>query len=79
MKSPTFWCRSDWVNPRGSYNWIDFCLIHASGEYDCRFGNLEFHVALLGFHFGGQWHVAEGDAEFQADLQRMIRDFEDRA
>ena len=74
MNRPTFWFRSDWVNPfaRG-YNWLDFTLVLVSGEYDCRFGNVEFHVALLGFHFGGQWKVADGDVALQAELQDMMR------
>ena len=76
MKRPTFWGRCDWVNPFAGYNWLDFTLIHASGEYDCRFGNLEFHVALLGLHFGGTWHVADGDLELQARLKEMLADIE---
>ena len=71
MKNP-FWFSSDWVNPFGAYNWIDFAFIHASGEYDCRFGCLEFHVALVGLHFGARWRVADGDLEFQAEIERMV-------
>lgn len=77
MNRPTFWLRSDWVNPfNREYNWIDFALIHVSGEYDCRFGNVEFHVALAGFHLGGQWKVADGDLELQASIRQMMDELE---
>ena len=73
MNCPTFWFRSDWVNPFGrEYNWLDFTLVLVSGEYDCRFGNVEFHIALAGFHVGGQWKVSDGDLELQAELQKMM-------
>lgn len=77
MNRPTFWCNSDWVNPFApGYNWLDFTLVLISGEYDCRFGNIEFHVALFGLHFGGQWKVSDGDLELQAELRQMMRDIE---
>lgn len=68
------WFNSDWVNPFGEtrYNWIDFTLIRVSGEFDNRFGNIEFHVALLGFHVGGQWNVGRGDVELQSSLKKMM-------
>lgn len=68
------WYRSDWVNPFGDthYNWIDFAFIHLSGEFDNRFGNIEFHAALLGFHVGGQWNVGRGDVELQSSLKKMM-------
>ena len=73
MNNP-FWFRSDWINPfrTDAYNWIDFTIINVNGEYDRRFGNIEFHVALLGFHIGGQWKVSAGDAGFQEKLQGMM-------
>ena len=70
------WFRSDWVNPFAGYNWIDFAVVHVSGEFDNRFGNIEFHVALLGFHVGGQWKVAAGDLELQGQLDQMLADLE---
>lgn len=72
------WFRSDWINPfrPEAYNWIDFALIHISGEYDRRFGNIEFHVALLGFHVGGQWNIAKGDEVFKAELAAMVSELE---
>lgn len=74
----SFWFRSDWVNPYGSthYNWIDFAVIHLSGEYDNRFGNIEFHAALLGFHIGGQWKVGAGDEDLQESLRRMMSELD---
>ena len=75
MTNP-FWVRCDWINPfrATAYNWIDFTAAHLGVEYDRRFGNFEFHVALAGFHLGGRWKVAAGDATFQAQLEEMMRD-----
>lgn len=68
------WFNSDWVNPFGKthYNWIDFTFIRLTFEFDNRFGNIEFHVALLGLHVGGQWNVGQGDLELKSSLKRMM-------
>jgi len=75
MANP-FWFHSDWINPFRAerYNWIDFAFVHASFEYDRRFGNFEFHIALAGFHVGGKWQVSSGDTQFQENLRQMMEE-----
>ena len=78
MENP-LWFKSDWINPFNKethYNWIDFAFVHLSFELDNRFGNFEFHAALLGFHIGGSWKVTEGDLELQAKLDKMMKELD---
>lgn len=74
----SLWFRSDWVNPLRpeKYNWIDFSIVHASVELDRRFGNFEFHAALLGLHVGGSFDVGAGDEELQASLKTMMSEID---
>lgn len=65
---------SDWpglLRPR-AHNWVDFSLLHLSFENDRRFGNFEWHVALLGFHVQGAHRIGDGDAELLAGIDEML-------
>ncbi len=67
-----FW--HDWsgiFRPR-EHNWIDFDFIRVAAEYDRRFGNVEWHIAILGLHVRGTHNLAAGDAELQSYLQSQL-------
>ncbi len=72
------WVKSDWINPvrASSYNWIDFTFVQLAGEWDNRFGAIEFHAALLGFHVGGSWNIGKGDEALQSRLNKMMEEID---
>lgn len=77
MKMPKLVSCSVWNDWEGvlmpwTVAWVDFTFAALSVEYDKRFGNAELHVAVLGVHFRIVIKVADGDLEFQADVERMV-------
>lgn len=68
------WFNSDWgalIRP-SKYNWSDFTVVRISFEQDHRFGRFEWHLALMGLHFGGSVQSGAADADFMQELRAMV-------
>ena len=58
-------------------NWVDFCFIAFSAEYEKLFGNAQLHFALLGLHFRLTIKVSNGDVEAQEEINSRFEKFMD--